>query len=1670
MKQGTMKRAGRLLAFFMALIMVCCTVVMPAAASSDWMDLVITLRWNNGESEFSSVAAPVAMAENTFWVQVDENALNSLVIDLYHPARSYQFDPASGSILQNVIPAGEFVDGSSCIMINAVDETGVFETYYLYISTVTPVPVLVTEEPTAEPTEEPTPEPTEEPTPEPTEEATPEPTEEPTPEPTEEPTPEPTEEPTPELTEEPTPEPTEEPTPEPTEEATSEPTLEPTLEPSQEPTWEPTEEPTAEPPVYTDNPIYDELPVESETPTDQESNMTGTVMIDRYGLTNIKKVNIRSGMSTSTSAVGQISNAYTYVYVISETVTENGEHWLYIRIDSVTGYIKADLIDILSPEENEAYLNSLYSGSIPDEPVEPKTPTDIPEIQTTEPEPSSDLSEQIDTDSQANDEGVTAQEETINEPYNNDAVYDQDPFEQVGYDTPLEPETELSYDIHDDIVSGNESSEGSIPESELTNTDFNEETDEQTAQTVEPIETPFVVETPIPAGLSINRIGTVTDKQVGFRTDMTANSALIKRFAKGSYVYVIVEKVNNAGENWYYVEDNGQFGYIKSNFIEVLTNAESESIMIGLWTSPAPEVTLEPAATPEITEEPEQTSAVTDEPETVEPVTQEPEYTPAPTPVETAIPAGTMINRFGMINAKQVAFREAMNTEKTPISRLAKGDYVYLLREETNAAGEEWYLIEVDGRDGYVMKKFVEVLSQTESDEVTEKECETPVPYYSEPGVTAEPYTQETAQNNEAETTPENESETEIAEQTSKEKETEQSSAEEDESQNPELQPLITEIPPQTTEETHASEQEQTDTTETEAPVTEVPTETTAPVETEVPASATTETVTELPTEIPPTETPTEAPTQIPTETPPVLTDKYSGYALVRQKTSLMSAPDAKVISELAPTTLVEVTDQAYASDQSVWSTVRTLDNLEGMVPDAVLSHISDENAKTLIDQWNVIHTTPTPAPTPAPTAEPEQISGYAVTLGNGVYMRNYPASAGVIRSELEGGKVLYVTGQFYENGTPWHQVYDEGVWGYVRADMLRMMNEDEVKAYTEKFVVTAEPVQVETPAPFTGESMSSYGYVTSTSASFRNAASKDADVIDSLRQYAFCLIQGVTNDGTQDWYKVWINGKEGYVSGNYFKQLTADELSRFLSSPEYQEGLDANSTDGHAINDPNAYILDAEDRLMDEWNDDNTGYSTESSANPYTEITPEPYQRQGYAITIGDGVYVRSYPDATSMILAELLANKVVYVIGQTYADGIAWHEVVNNGEWGYIRADMLRMMSESEVDTYINQFNNTPEPTPITTPEPYSGEDWSSYGYVESRSVNFREKPSTNSSKIGTLKQYAFCLILGIEANESQTWYKVWYNGQTGYVSGEYFKQLTVDEMNDFRQSKEYLKGVEDNKKTGTEASDAGTFVSAEDQTVRVWTNPNAGINVSYAPFDPFATPEPLVTATPEAVETDQYAQVTELTEEEPEETQTYNPLATTEPGEDHAEGSSAGTFLLVAAAVLLLGGGGYAAFMVAQNKKKAAQREAERRAKAARQNNATMNHESNTQRNMTAQDAARANRVRTGTYTNTAGTSVPSAVPMESSVRGTEKPLGNTGNAMYNPYGRYTTPKQDDTVRKQEITATERHEFEPVRTESAEHKPQQDTWQVNDNNVSNTPKRRRRTETYNHSDDDE
>ena len=79
-----------------------------------------------------------------------------------------------------------------------------------------------------------------------------------------------------------------------------------------------------------------------------------------------------------------------------------------------------------------------------------------------------------------------------------------------------------------------------------------------------------------------------------------------------------------------------------------------------------------------------------------------------------------------------------------------------------------------------------------------------------------------------------------------------------------------------------------------------------------------------------------------------------------------------------------------------------------------------------------------------------------------------------------------------------------------------------------------------------------------------------------------------------------------------------------------------------------------------------------------------------------------------------------------------------------------------------------------------------------------------------------------------------------------------MTVSEAEQFLKSDKYREGLANNSAQSTANSNAGSsptttgsptgIVTAEDQKVSEWVNPAAGAAVSYKPFDPFATPEPL------------------------------------------------------------------------------------------------------------------------------------------------------------------------------------------------------------------------------------
>ena len=177
-------------------------------------------------------------------------------------------------------------------------------------------------------------------------------------------------------------------------------------------------------------------------------------------------------------------------------------------------------------------------------------------------------------------------------------------------------------------------------------------------------------------------------------------------------------------------------------------------------------------------------------------------------------------------------------------------------------------------------------------------------------------------------------------------------------------------------------------------------------------------------------------------------------------------------------------------------------------------------------------------------------------------------------------------------------------------------------------------------------------------------------------------------------------------------------------------------------------------------------------------------------------------------LILAALPYAAVASVRGQVFAGGTTWHLVQYNGMWGYVRADQMRMMSEEEVQSYLQSLEKgTPLPTEVPyTPAPITQESLSSYGHVQSNSgkVNMRSEPSTEATRLKLLDNYAFALVMGSETGaDGKTWYKVSQAGTEGYIQGDYFKVLTLSELTRFLQSNEY-KAADDQLQITQDAMD--------------------------------------------------------------------------------------------------------------------------------------------------------------------------------------------------------------------------------------------------------------------------
>lgn len=246
--------------------------------------------------------------------------------------------------------------------------------------------------------------------------------------------------------------------------------------------------------------------------------------------------------------------------------------------------------------------------------------------------------------------------------------------------------------------------------------------------------------------------------------------------------------------------------------------------------------------------------------------------------------------------------------------------------------------------------------------------------------------------------------------------------------------------------------------------------------------------------------------------------------------------------------------------------------------------------------------------------------------------------------------------------------------------------------------------------------------------------------------------------NNSSSWYKVSVNGKEGYVSGEYLTGTTATDVAlgtgtvKCSSSVNFRSAPNTSSTSyGELKNGTKVNVVGVSSGWYKVTYNGKTGYIhpdyiTLASSSAGTAIAPSNTvtSTTGTAGTVkcSSSVNLRSEANTSSSILAELKNGTKITVVST--ANG--WCKVTYSGKTGYIKQDY--------VSTTGSASNNTSASTGTAAVVKCSS------------TVNFRSASSTSSTILGELKNGTAVTVL----STSNGWSKVSYAGKTGYISADY------------------------------------------------------------------------------------------------------------------------------------------------------------------------------------------------------------------------------------------------------------------------------------------------------------
>ena len=442
--------------------------------------------------------------------------------------------------------------------------------------------------------------------------------------------------------------------------------------------------------------------------------------------------------------------------------------------------------------------------------------------------------------------------------------------------------------------------------------------------------------------------------------------------------------------------------------------------------------------------------------------------------------------------------------------------------------------------------------------------------------------------------------------------------------------------------------------------------------------------------------------------------------------------------------------------------------------------------------------TTPTIA---EQSSMPEPWKGLAVVTEPDTMLYSSYLTAAILHP-LETDEVVQVIGQQEENGKLWLTVQAGDEWGYVQDGAVQPMSDGEATAYylslaspepTEVLteVPTATPTEEPTDEPTAEPTATPTEEPTATLTPTPTQVPTEVPTPDPITN------DSAARDQLTAFFHFW--------SVNMFDEMVT------LTPPSWRA----------SVNDPRTELLSilANRTLTSHeiMNISGTDADTSRTATVRASIDKHYGYEEVYLFTVvmkkEDGIW---YVDPKSLATNEresatpAAANTTPTQAPLTTAyPGMTLYYIPNGGSYYHID-DHCPSAAAANLP-FKGSFTweqRNDEPYSKLTPCNRCGaplrnalDSLSSYGYISAIMVNFRNGAGTNSSRNATyptLKQYAFCFVLGTQKIGNTIWYNVNYNGEEGYLSGEYFYQMTVTELEDFINSPEYQQGLVNNNIT--------------------------------------------------------------------------------------------------------------------------------------------------------------------------------------------------------------------------------------------------------------------------------